>query len=344
MTSNAQTGKRSFGRRGLWILKTVFVSLLLIAILAGLAWAAFWGATEWNRSFDSMTARADANKRRIVLLNEEVTQLKADDPTGEIGQLQAEADNLTAQLAALQEQMTADLAYQSDLLAAMQEEVTVAADASVASVADTATLGDAFLALQNDINESNGRIDTLGGEIDGLSGEFDALRAETTQLETSLGQVAAAALETVEAEPETEGLEQTLALFHVWEQISRARLHLAEDNVGLAADEVEQALRLMDLLVATSAEEDVEALEMVQTRLGLAFNSLPDDAETAVLDLENAWSQLDAILTARLFPEAQLRTEVETETEAEAETEAETEATPTPEVEATPAPTATPSS
>ena len=93
-------------------------------------------------------------------------------------------------------------------------------------------------------------------------------------------------------------------------------------------------------------------LELMQTRLLLAFNSLPDDPETAVLDLENAWSQLDAFLTVRLYPGVDIEAilgetavdEAAASEEAEAVTtpEATSEATATP--EATPAPTATPSS
>lgn len=320
MTSNTQTGKRSFGRRVLWIFKTVFVSLLLIIIVGGLAWAAFWGTTELKRSFDSITVRVDANKQRIELLNDDVAQFRADDPIGKINQLQTGADDLDARLAALQEQMTADLAHQSDLLAALQADVAAAAGSSETAVADTARLSDAFLALQQDINESNGRIDDLGGE-------FDSLRSEADRLQSDFA-------ETAVASTDFASLQQTLALFQAWEQIARARLFLSESNIGLAADDVEQAIRLMDLLIAASAEEDAAALELVQARLDLALNSLPDAPETAVRDLENAWGQLDAILTARLYPDAALETPL-------AEPAA---ATPTEEPAATPEATPTPSS
>ncbi len=319
MTSNIQTGKRSFGRRILWIIKTVFVSLLLIVILGGLAWAAFSGTTELKRSFDSITVRVDANKQRIALLNDEVAQFKADDLIGKINQLQTNADDLDAQLAALQEQTAADLTRQSDLLTALQEDVAAAASSSETAVTDTAQLGDAFLALQQDINESNSQIDALGGE-------FDSLRSETDRLQTDLAATAVAGSDFA-------SLQQTLALFQAWEQITRARLHLSENNVGLAANDVEQTIRLMELLVAASAEEDATALELVQARLALAFNSLPDDPETAVRDLENAWSQLDAILTARLYPDAILETPLAEPAAADTTTE---EPTATPEATQTP--------
>ena len=325
MTSNAQTSKRSFGSRVLWILKTIFVSLLLIAIIGGLAWGAFLGVEELKRSMDSLATRIEANSERIGILDGRIEDVRANDPSGQLRDLQTGLDETNGRFADFQ----AQLAQQSDLLAAMQEEVALAADTSAASVADTATLGDAFQALQNDINETNGRVDALGGE-------FDTLQAETSQIETTLGQFAGAADAAAVADTEMASLQHTLALFHIWEQIARARLNIAENNDGLAANEVEQALRLTDFLVANAADEDAKALAQVQTRLGLAFNSLPDDAETAVLDLENAWSQLDAILTARLFPGATV-TQIEVGVETQTVTETE-EATPEP----TPEPTATP--
>jgi hypothetical protein len=111
----------------------------------------------------------------------------------------------------------------------------------------------------------------------------------------------------------------------------------------------------MDLVLATANEEETDTLELLQTRLSLAFNSLPDDPETAVLDLENAWGQLDTFLTTRLYPDIDVEAILaETAVEEAASVESEEaeppaeETTPTPEPTptpaATPVPTATPSS
>lgn len=334
MTTESETSKRGIGRRILWVFRTTFISLLLIVILGGLAWAAFLGSVELKRSFNSISARIEANKQRIALLNDEVARLSADDPLGKIDKLRADANDLDGRLTEVQVQVSADLDRQSALLTALQEDVAAVASSNETAVADTAALGDAIITLQNDINESSGRIDSLGGEI-------DSLRAELAQVDTSLGIFTGTAV----SGQQLDELQQTLALFQVWERIARARLYLSEDNLGLAASDVERAVRLMDLLTVGSAEVgaagDQESLELVQARLALAFNSLPDDPGTAVRDLENAWSQLDAILTARLFPEGALTLETAVGEESGAENaESEAETTPTP----APAPTATPSS
>lgn len=314
--------KRSFGSWIWWIFRTAFVSLLLIAILGGIGWAAYYGTTELQRSFNSLGDRIEANKQRIELLNGDVIQMKAEDSASSIAALQVTVSDLESYLATLQEAGAAELNRQSELLAALEADV-----AAAATSAEAAALSDAVAALQNDINDSNGRLDSLGGEIDDI-------RAEAEQ--------ANAAADAAISDTELAAMRQTVALFQLWEHIARARLHLAENNVGLATTEVGQTLRLLDLILAASAEEDVAALELMQTRLSLAFNSLPNDPETAVLDLENAWSQLDAFLTARLYPDVDVEAVFGETAVLETPTAEEAGATATP--QATPTPTSTPSS
>jgi hypothetical protein len=319
--TNMQT-KRSFGSRIWWIFRTVFVSLLIIAILGGIGWGVYKGTAELKRNFNSLGVRIDANKQRIELLNGEVSSMKTEDAAGQIADLQAKIDDLAGQLSTQQETSTTELDRQAKLLAELQTNV-----ASAATSDETAALNDAVAALQNDINDSNGRIDDLGGEI-------DSVRAVAEQ--------ANAAADAAISDTELADMRQTVALFQLWEHIARARLHLAENNVGLATDEVETTLRLMDLILPAAATDDAAALALMQTRLSLAFNDLPDDPATAVLDLENAWGQLDVFLTARLYPNADVQAVLgETAVEAAAASE-EADVTPTP--AATPTATPTPAS
>lgn len=318
--TNIQT-KRSFGGRIWWIFRTAFISLLIVAILGGVSWAVYYGATELQRNFNSLGGRIDANKQRIELLNDDLSDVKAEDAAGSIAALQATIADLESQLASLEERGTAGLTRQSELITALETDM-----AAAATSAETAALSDAVVALQNDINDSSGRLDGLGGEIDDIRAEAEKANA---------------AADAAISDAELDEMRQTVALFQLWEHIARARLHLAEDNVGLATTEVEQTLRLMDLILAAAAEEDTAVLDVMQTRLSLAFNSLPDDPETAVLDLENAWSQLDTFLTVRLYPGVDVEAVLGATAVDEAEAAAEAE-TATP--EATPTPTATPSS
>ncbi len=323
--TNMQT-KRSFGSWIWWIFRTAFISLLLIAILGGVGWAVYYGTTELQRNFNSLGERIDANKQRIELLNDDVSSVKAEDASGSIAALQATIADLENRMNEMQDAGAVILTRHEEQLTMLETGM-----AAAATSAEAAALSDAVSSLQNDINDSNGRLDGLGGELDDV-------RAEAEK--------AIAAADAAISDVELAEMRQTVALFQLWEHIARARLHLAEDNVGLATTEVEQTLRRMDLILAAAAEEDTAVLDVMQTRLSLAFNNLPDDPETAVLDLENAWSQLDTFLTARLYPGVDVEavlgaTAVD---EAAAATTEEATATPVATPEATPAPTATPSS
>ena len=312
--------KRSFGSWIWWVFRTAFVSLLLIAILGGIGWAVYYGIDLLQGSFDSLGTRIEANKQRIGLLNDEVAQMKAEDPAGDIAVLQNKLVDLESQLAALEDTGTAELTRQSEMLTTLETEMAAAATSD-----ETAALNDAIAALQNDINDSNGRIDDLGGEIDAVRAEADQATADAAISDTELAT-----------------MRQTVAYFQLWEHVARARLHLAENNVGLATTEVEQTLRLLDLAMNTAAPEDTDTLELIQTRLSLAFNDLPDDPATAVLDLENAWSQLDTFLTNRLYPDVNVEAVLGATAVEATPTSEEAAVTATP--EATPSPTATPSS
>lgn len=340
-----QTTNRTFGQRLWWLIRTLFISLLLIAIIAAAVLGSYTVFVEVQRSFASVDTRMDAVEQNASLLREDVNNLMAGSP-----EAMAEMADLTSYVSAMEERVAAldtavndTLTTQSDRLAALEAQVADLTTQGDAVVADTAVLSDGFLALQRDINTNTTEIDALGGELDGLRGQISTVAADVTTLEaTTAAQFAAA------EEAEVTEVAQTLALFHVWELIGRARLRILQNNVGLATDDVAEAIRRMDAVIATVDEADALVLEQVQARLGLAFAGLPDAADTAVADLDNAWDQLDAFLVARLLPAEGVTAEetavdgetaVETTDEGDGAADTATEATPEP----TPEPTATPS-
>ncbi|HEX6384118.1 MAG TPA: hypothetical protein VF177_05560 [Anaerolineae bacterium] len=329
-TTQLSVGRR-IGRSVLWILSTALITFVLIILIGGLLWAAFLGFEELNRSFSAITARNEANEQRIALLRSDVDNLLVD--SRRIGSLQSDVDDLEARQARFQERVTADLNRQQEVLAVLEEDVAVALNDTTALAEDMAALGTALSALQGDINENGRRIDELGGEMDRLRTEVSTVDAELTDLQAVLA---------ARAEDEMSELQQTLALFRVWELISRARLRLLEDNLGLAQADLEQARQTMDLLVAAVPEEDAEVLQRVQTRLELASINLPGNPAMAASDLEGAWDALDEVLTAMLLPELETVESLSEETASSAAGEeataepAPTAATPTPALTATP--------
>ncbi|GAB4275227.1 MAG: hypothetical protein Kow0080_24410 [Candidatus Promineifilaceae bacterium] len=338
MSQQTQT-KRTFGQRLWWIIRAFSLWALLMAIVIGLAVGGFWVFTEMQRSFASVDVRISAIEQNQELLRNDVNGLMANTPdqATEIAALKTEVNRLQGVIASLEEELTNNATSQEKAVTLVQEQVNALAESLDALSTDSAAISEAFVALQSDINTNSQQIDALGGDLDALRSEVEAANTAVTTLQTTALIVADNGLS-------PEQMQETLALLHIWHTISRARLRLAENNLGLATDDVMTAMRRIDVLTSNAAE--AEQFALVEARLALALSSLPNDPETAASDLDNAWNVLDNILVTRLQPDA---VPVETATETtpaildENSTTEET-AVSEPSPEPTPEPTPTPTS
>jgi DNA repair exonuclease SbcCD ATPase subunit len=319
--SEAPGAGRRFARFVYRLLRALIVLLLLLGLLAGIAWGGLWlyqtVSGEINRSADSVATRFEAQESRIDLLRREVDGLLANNPgqDEQLRELQRRVNSLESSLS----QLSRDLERKDTLLAAFAADL---ADnqANDALAAEAITdLADGLSALQADFNVSTGQVDALGGELDGLV-------LQVGQIEAGLAAaVAAAEIASAQADQAATAVSEmahSFILFHSWELIARARLHLLSGNIGLAAADVRAAQQtLITLQAQLSAESDLaDDLTILQTRLNLAADNLPGAPDLAIRDLENAWDVLDQLLVGRLLPE---------EEAASPETEAAEEAEPT---------------
>jgi len=268
---------------------------LALAALAGVAWLIY---QEIDRSFDSVTKRVDFNGGRINEVEKELVALSA---AGDLREEQDEilqtaiADQATV-IADLENDLDAELKQQAEDLANLEERVTVLVASTDTISGHLSVLNEGLVALQLDITTNVSDIDAVGGEVDALQSDLAILFSDVEAVQTELSDYSA---------DEFNRMRQSLALFRVWEMVSRARLRLIEQNVGLAVADIDTALASVDrLLVIYSQEEDAATadLEQVQQRLTLAAAGLPDDPAAAARDLETAWQLLDASLAA-LFGE-----------------------------------------
>ncbi|RMG99008.1 MAG: hypothetical protein D6706_06295, partial [Chloroflexi bacterium] len=284
--------KRSFWQRAFWILRTSIITLLLIAILTGLAGGGFLLFNELQRSLNSVATRADVNEQKIELLRSDVDALMSENPEQQrqLNALQADVNRLRQELTTLQADLAADMEKQAEMLSTLAENVKTATEVQARLSEEADMLRDALLALQTDMNDVNGRIDSVGGEVDALQFALEEINKQVTDLETAV------------ASEQLAQLDETLTLFRVWELITRARLRLAENNIGLATTDVRVAARSIDALLANMPTEQAEAFQTIQTRLELVLSELPDDPETAARDLESAWDALDSLLAQRVLP------------------------------------------
>ncbi|MBK8989304.1 MAG: hypothetical protein IPM39_25110 [Chloroflexi bacterium] len=302
--TEAQPGVgRRLGRSLYRILRAFIISLLLIALLAGVAWGGLWLyqtiSGEIDRSAASVATRFSAQESRIDILRREVDTLLSANPGQEqdISDLQRQSTQLNGRLDAL----ARSIDQQSQLLTTLEASLAVTLANDAAAVENITGLNEALTILQTDFNTSTGQIDALGGEIDGLAGAVNRLQTDLGVVE----ETAAAAAELSDlSNTAVSEMAQSLVLFRAWELVARARLRLLETNFGLAANDVDNALETVTAVITLLPEDSADRapLEVVQTRLSLAAANLPANPNQAAADLESAWDELDQILTTRLLP------------------------------------------
>lgn len=275
---------RFLGRLVLAFLKLIPV-FIIVAALAAAAWLGF---QELNRSFGVVNERIDFYDEQIDQVRSEITTVSSDlsEQKSQARALETEAAQLDSRLSTLD----GDLARQSEFLAALEEEVAALETSAGANADDITALGEGLNTLQGDVTANSSQIDDLGGQIDGLGVELNTARDEIESNAAALAQ----------KEEIVGQLSKTLTLFRVWETVARARLHLVDQNIGLAQADVETAQAILAQMATGEDDELAEPLDQIQNRLDLAATALSDDPEAAIRDLNTAWEALDATLTALL--------------------------------------------
>jgi hypothetical protein len=308
--------KRRLARSLGWILKTTFFLLIIMAFIFAFTGGSALGLTELQRSFASLETKVSANEANLNSLREFVNaEFERGDPEQQVAidGLRRDVDGLDNELTAVQEQLAADIARQSEQLTALETALTTAQTTAATQGAAIATQEDALQALQGD-SIAHGLL------LDGLGGDMDALRLDLTAVNDNVTLTATEVLTlTAVANQQRQQTSELLTLFRVWEMITRARLRLLENNIGLAQTDLQTALlliesvRLQQLAVADTAVLTQTAVLTptntispndpylpLQTRLALAAANLPANPTIAVSDLELAWSELDTLLATHL--------------------------------------------
>ena len=134
--------------------------------------------------------------------------------------------------------------------------------------------------LQNQLDKTNTRVDEIEKTIEAQTLSIAKLDEMQTTLEQEL---------TTQKNTVMIALTREVKLTRAIENLSRARLYLAQSNFGLAREDVQSA---HDLLVEMQNESEEATLTQAISRLDLALNNLPDFPVVASGDLEIAWQIL----------------------------------------------------
>ncbi len=297
-TNSNQPG---FLKRLLLAFAKLFTLVLVLVIVVVGSWFIY---DEINRSVNSVADRVELNTQRIEGINSEWNNILTDLDTQ-----QSEIDALETAVVAQNDQIAAQNNQIADLIKELAAEQVDQADMAATFNAknenfnnEIATLNEGLAALQTDVTDNGTEIDELGGTVDGLQSDITNFETQINSLDNQIREMESGLAE-FPAE-EIGQMRQTIALFRIWELISRARLALAEGNAGLAASDVILAMENVDQIIESDGGVLAESLLPVQERLTLTVASLPDDADTAVRDLGTAWEALDAVL-ASFFAESE---------------------------------------
>lgn len=176
-----------------------------------------------------------------------------------------------AALAELQAQSRRDRADLDARLAQIEGELARLTEALAGSQSEVAAHADRLEGLRN-----------VPSRLDALESDSEDLATDLAALEASLA----------DAESPTQRLGRRLEMIRALEALTRARLWLIQDNLGLAADDIELAHEILAQVAEEAPEEEAAVLASIIARLDLALGALPDSPVVASDDIEIAWRQL----------------------------------------------------
>jgi uncharacterized coiled-coil protein SlyX len=122
--------------------------------------------------------------------------------------------------------------------------------------------------LPDDVTEVEVTILELTQKVEGIEAELTALGVPAHQLQYQLQLV------------------RTMTL------LTRARVSLIHDNLGLASEDISAAVDLLQDMIEQGTPEEIETLESILKRLELALDDVRDSPVIAADELEIAWKLL----------------------------------------------------
>ena len=143
---------------------------------------------------------------------------------------------------------------------------------------------------------ASAQIQVLEGSFEEMQGEIDALGIQITALESDLAALDGDITELIglyEAEnAPVSALRRELQLVKAMELLTRASFALAENNLGLAQDDIQTAHMILLELQPLIPNYHQDALAAIIERLDKTISNLPNNPVLAAIDIEIAWQLL----------------------------------------------------
>jgi predicted nuclease with TOPRIM domain len=143
--------------------------------------------------------------------------------------------------------------------------------------------------------------------LEALGANLEQLQAEIAAINQAMGQTSLQVQELVDSaeagQSPLQELSNELQLVKAMELLTRSRVYLVEDNLGLAQQDVSAARLLLAKMGGDVPSYQVKPLAAIIARLDAALSNLPSRPILAAEDLEVAWQLLQDGLPGEATPQ-----------------------------------------
>jgi chaperonin cofactor prefoldin len=273
--NNPSPDNTTFGERmGIAIVAFLraLLGLLVIAILAAVVGAAIYYGLPAIYDRYVQPIQMDVSSLQVTQADQEqaVQQLskRVEDLTSRINTLEVQSDSDKQTITELQTQLSGAISTQTESLVPMQNAQATA----------TSRLDD----LDRAISELEDRLTSVDQDVQSLTTAVDQNQEQLAGLADKL-QIEGTPLETIRNE---------LQMVKVMELLTRSRLLLVANNLGLAQQDLQSASDLLNELQSSLPDDQKGDLGEIIDRLDKASSNLPNRPVLASDDLEIAWRLL----------------------------------------------------
>jgi chromosome segregation ATPase len=136
--------------------------------------------------------------------------------------------------------------------------------------------------LQTTIDEIVFKIDNLDQAVGDLSSSVDDTEQSLIEMADQMS----------DQDTPIEALRRELRLVQAMELLTRARMNIAENNIGRATEDITAAQELLTNLESLVPKYQTETVAAINERVGSALEMIPDSPVLAADELEIAWELL----------------------------------------------------
>jgi predicted RNase H-like nuclease (RuvC/YqgF family) len=179
-------------------------------------------------------------------------------------------------------------------------------------------LGENFAGLQDEVDSLQTITSDIARGLEELQDVPDHVEDLTTEMQAMVTRLESFETSLSEIEIPAQRLERQMELLRAMTLLTRARLWLVQDNLGTAAEDVQDARDILSTLVVEDAEEESLEIQQIIDRLDMALEDIRSAPVVAADELEIAWKLL---VSASAAPEEQVLLDGESIVEEDTEDE-----------------------